>query len=289
MTSQFVRAIIGNRLKPEALYVSNVLPRFEVAEPKLDGHRLTIIKDGEGELYAIGRKTKINLIEKVRACLCEEDNRCLDSLENFTAVDGEIYSPGKSSNIVTHHLAEGKPLDFTSWAVLSAPGSRGLVILEKDFDWHINKLCDLGLDTLNHSIPKEKYIGIEDKQAFCKEFGYEGFVLKRKPLSGWYKLKFFKSMDLVVIGFDTGDGRLSGTLGALRLGRFDPEKKRVVPYCKVGTGFSDVVRKEIWSKREEYLNEAVEIRYDSIQVNGPRFPRFLRFRPDKPIEECTLD
>jgi DNA ligase 1 len=64
-----------------------------------------------------------------------------------------------------------------------------------------------------------------------------------------------------------------GTLGALvvehpKFGKFN-----------LGTGFDDALRREIWSKRPEYVLRVVKFRYQAIGTKDkPRIPTFLGFR-----------
>lgn len=96
------------------------------------------------------------------------------------------------------------------------------------------------------------------------------------------KVKKMNDLDLEVIGFEEGTNRHAGRLGAL-----------LVNYkgytVKVGSGFSDELRDEIWRNKDEYLGTIVEVSYfeeTSNQDGGIslRFPVFKDFRPDK-IEE----
>ena len=62
------------------------------------------------------------------------------------------------------------------------------------------------------------------------------------------------------------------TLGSLVLKYGDSE-------FRVGTGFSDAQRKEIWENKESYLGKLASIRYMSVgQAVLPRLPSFVWFR-----------
>ena len=94
------------------------------------------------------------------------------------------------------------------------------------------------------------------------------------------KVKKMNTMDLQIIGFEEGTGRLSETLGAVLV------KYKNNNIVKVGSGFSDAIRKEIWSNQEKYLNTIIEIKYFEETTNADggeslRFPIFNDFRPDK--------
>jgi DNA ligase-1 len=94
------------------------------------------------------------------------------------------------------------------------------------------------------------------------------------------KVKKMNTMDLQIIGFEEGTGRLAGTLGAI-LVRY--KNRNTV---KVGSGFTDWLRTEIWNNRGKYMDTICEIKYFEETTNQEggeslRFPIFNDFRPDK--------
>lgn len=101
-----------------------------------------------------------------------------------------------------------------------------------------------------------------------------------KRTNSLLKVKKMQTMDLEVIGFEEGEGRLACTLGAA-LVRY--KNGNVV---KVGSGFSDDMRKTVWSLRESYVGKIMEIQYFEETTNADggeslRFPIFKDFRTDK--------
>ena len=94
------------------------------------------------------------------------------------------------------------------------------------------------------------------------------------------KVKKMHTLDLEIVGFEEGTGRLAGTLGAI-LVRY--KNGNIV---KVGSGFSDRLRLEIWASRDEWLGNICEIQYFEETTNADggeslRFPVFKDYRPDK--------
>ena len=94
------------------------------------------------------------------------------------------------------------------------------------------------------------------------------------------KVKKMNTMDLQIIGFEEGTGRLAGTLGAI-LVRYKNGNT-----VKVGSGFTDWLRTEIWNNRGKYMDSIVEIKYFEETTNQDggeslRFPIFNDFRFDK--------
>jgi DNA ligase-1 len=94
------------------------------------------------------------------------------------------------------------------------------------------------------------------------------------------KVKKMNTLDLEIVGFEEGSGRLVGTLGAILVRYKDGN------LVKVGSGFSDRLRAEIWRTRGDFLGKICEIQYfeESTNADGGvslRFPIFKDFRPDK--------
>ena len=101
-----------------------------------------------------------------------------------------------------------------------------------------------------------------------------------KRTNGLLKVKKMQTMDLEIIGFEEGEGRLAGKLGAV-LVRY--KNGNVV---KVGSGFSDDLRVTIWANQSDYLGKVAEISYFEETTNASggtslRFPIFKDVRYDK--------
>jgi DNA ligase-1 len=94
------------------------------------------------------------------------------------------------------------------------------------------------------------------------------------------KVKKMNTLDLEIVGYEEGAGRLAGTLGAIHV-RY--KNGNVV---KVGSGFTDELRALIWIEPSDFIGKIVEIQYfeESTNADGGislRFPVFKDFRPDK--------
>ncbi len=134
---------------------------------------------------------------------------------------------------------------------------------------------------------------------------------------GWVKVKHERTADCVVIGFRwSSEG---GSLGSLLLGLYDAEG--TLHYVGHTSSFSAAQRRELleklepfrgdngmdrgrmpggpsrWSRGRESEWESVrpelvcEVAYEKLQ-SGERFrhaTRFLRWRPDKPPQQCGFD
>ena len=94
------------------------------------------------------------------------------------------------------------------------------------------------------------------------------------------KVKKMNTLDLQVVDYEEGSGRLAGTLGAIHVRYKDGN------IVKVGSGFSDELRKQIWNHDVMIVGKIVEIQYFEETTNADggislRFPVFKDFRPDK--------
>lgn len=90
--------------------------------------------------------------------------------------------------------------------------------------------------------------------------GFEGLMClrnthyKTKRNSGILKCKVFKTCDIKIIGFEEGEGRLKGTLGAVVVRYKDNN-------VNVGSGYSDAQREDIWKNKDTLLGRIMEVRY----------------------------
>lgn len=94
------------------------------------------------------------------------------------------------------------------------------------------------------------------------------------------KVKKMNTLDLEIVGYEEGSGRLAGTLGAIHVRYKDGN------IVKVGSGFSDEVRALLWLEPSDFIGKIVEIQYFEETSNADggkslRFPVFKDFRPDK--------
>jgi len=149
--------------------------------------------------------------------------------------------------------------------------------------------------------------------------GHEGVMLKSpespyapgKRGKNWLKIKpVMETLDLVVIGARWGEGRRASFLGSYRLASPDPDTGRLEDVGWVATGITDEMLVELTDLFRELIlvsGEGMEVEvkpevifevaFEEIQKSknyssgyALRFPRLVRVRDDKALEEAdTLD
>ena len=158
---------------------------------------------------------------------------------------------------------------------------------------------------------------VEEEFNKAIEAGHEGLMLKRldspytpgKRGKLWLKLKaVMETLDLVVVGGEWGEGKRSHLLSSFELACRD-ENGRLLRVGKVATGFTDEDLEELTElfkplieyeegKRVVFQPKYLfEVAYQEIQKSPKyesgfalRFPRFVRLRDDKSVEEAdTLE
>jgi DNA ligase-1 len=143
--------------------------------------------------------------------------------------------------------------------------------------------------------------------------GHEGVMAKALDApyaagsrgSAWLKIKNVRTLDLIVLAAEWGNGRRRGWLSNLHLGARDPERNRLVMLGKTFKGMTDallewqtaaLLEREV--RRDGHIvfvrpELVVEIAYNDLQ-ESPQYPgglalRFARvkgYRPDKTPEQA---
>ena len=117
-----------------------------------------------------------------------------------------------------------------------------------------------------------------DKTSICYTIFDVPYKCKRH--NGILKVKRFYTMDLPIIGYEEGAGRLAGTLGAFIL---DYKGNEV----RVGSGFTDEQRATFWDKKDSLIGILCEVKYKEISsdkntgADSLQFPVFISLRTDK--------
>jgi len=266
--------IITDRVKPTTWRGE----RWQVAELKRDGIRLFVCKDGSGRVTAHGRKKYIDYWPEL-----SKNQRIADAIEFLpynSILDGELFvgDHSMSSDVITTLKNHPDSLNYEVFAVpLLASKDKRLAsyqsmrkIVVDNYPWPVPIIFQSG------PTRQELLDWIADN-------GAEGFVLKNYGYSVWWKLKPEHTVDAIVTGFIPGQGRHTGKVGSLRCSVYDSDQ--LVEIANV-SGMKDDVR---YALSDADIGRVVEIQHDGVDKTRLRFPRFLRWRDDKPAAECTHD
>lgn len=156
---------------------------------------------------------------------------------------------------------------------------------------------------LAEKLPKHKRIHLTKFRRDHKEFSselrkdktVEGVVFKKIPdkyesgrSDDWRKIKFTKEADVVVIGYNKGEGR-RGDIGALRTGVYDKKTGKIREVANVGVGFSDKDIADYKKRLDKGKKIFGKVRYLKVGSQGKlRAPVWLGERKDITIKETGL-
>ncbi|HEY0580807.1 MAG TPA: non-homologous end-joining DNA ligase, partial [Chloroflexota bacterium] len=285
-------------------------------EPKLDGYRvLAFVDRGDVHLRSRGGQAyETRYPELTRALAAEPVDRAI--------FDGEIVAVGADGRSSFQRLQNRasdpqSTLRFYAFDLLYLDG----------YDLREVQLSDR--KALLHAVLAPIH-GLQEVETFddgvtlfhaAQATGLEGIVAKRrdsryepgKRVRTWLKIKTSQTDEFVVVGYTTGTGRRTETLGSLILGRYDDEGR--LRYAgHVGTGFDenglqDMLRRlQPLRRKTSPLDEPVprgggssrtggvgvwvepkvvaEVKFGERTDDGRlRHPVFLRVREDKPVSD----
>ena len=177
---------------------------------------------------------------------------------------------------------------------------------------------------LSPTLQAEDWSGLDDQRAHSRALGVEGRMLKAKTapygvgrtkdVGTWWKWKVDPfSVDAVLIYAQPGHGRRASLYTDYTFGVWDsppgnPERK-LVPFAKAYSGLTDVEIKKVDAHLRKTVVEkfgpvisvtpllVFELGFEGIDRStrhksgiAVRFPRMLRWRQDKPVDEAdTLE
>ncbi|ELP90894.1 DNA ligase, putative [Entamoeba invadens IP1] len=128
----------------------------------------------------------------------------------------------------------------------------------------------------------EEAVNHRTEGLMCKTTGDDSFYIPDKRSDTWYKLKkdylsgLQDTVDLIPIGAWLGEGKRSGVYGAFLLACYNEDDDCYESVTKVGTGFSEDVLLEIYTR----LKEKVSKNKPNTVMSGDNLPD-VWFEPDE--------
>jgi DNA ligase-1 len=259
------------------------------AQPKLDGNRVILI-DGK----AMSRGGKEYVAARPFVATLE---RVIPGFFKEWVMDGEMMGNlgfDQSSGALRRLDSKGDEAQFTYWVFdlidrgewerrqtrkLSERHGALQLLLESNHLPGIRKVPTLFLQNPTHAQIVKLCKGYVDA-------GFEGMMLKDasapyawKRSDSLLKVKNFFDADLKVVDFYEGRGKHRGRLGGLVVeGTINGLPAR----SKVGSGFDDALRDEIWQNGPKWMGATVQVQYQDFTKDGSlRFPVFVMRRKDK--------
>lgn len=269
---------LANSYNPTKIYpVSQWL-----SSPKLDGVRCLYYSSDKG-LTSRSQKLRYVGFEEI-----EINCQMLCADNNLSFLDGELYIPGEKFDVISGIVRKAKKYDIKAKARVEfrvfALGSIDAPLMPAGlmYDLMRSALPDTGrVSYLPHSYIRNTPAAIQAEAELVRssDRSDEGIML-RNPESVYagvrsndlLKVKNFVKSTFVIVGFTKGTGKYSKSLGNLLIrGMVDGK----IVNAKVGTGFSDQERSNIWTNQVSYLGENVEVIYLGATPSGSlRHPIF---------------
>jgi DNA ligase-1 len=290
------------------------------AEYKYDGSRFQFHKKGEtGKLYS--RK-----LEDVTSALPDVMEILLSSTSHDVIFDGEVIAVGEGRPLpfqtVLRRFRRKYDIDSLREEIRMVPNVFDLLYLDGEtlidlpFSERRKKLEGILTAHLAPQVVSGSPAEISRMYQDALAAGHEGLMLKvpASPYTpgvrgkNWIKIKpDVDTLDLAVVGADWGEGKRAHLFGSFLLACQD--QGNLLPISKVATGFSDEQLQEIYGLlKDRVISQSgkevrfepgmvIEVGYSEIQRSpnyetgfALRFPRFIRLRDDKSIDEIeTLE
>ena len=321
---------IGMMLATPVLDLAEIGERFPppyVVEDKYDGVRAQVHKAGDRvELYSrtFDRVTSRypELLDTLRAI---PGSFVLDAevlaFEADRAVPFTTFQTRLGRKDVTGEVRERLPASLVVFDLLERDGTALLDLPLTERHVRLRALplegpLRLARQTTLDATGDDLVAALDREFLASRERGNEGLMVKdpRSPYRPgrrgmeWLKVKrALRTLDVVVTAVEWGHGKRHGVLSDYTFSVRDGDRLRVV-----GKAYSGLTDKEIAEMTEHFLatttqdlgrarivrpDTVIEVAFDQIQQSerhdsgyAMRFPRIVRLRPDKPVQEIdTLD
>lgn len=297
-----------------------------IYEPKLDGTRVLIYKDG----------TNIELINRRGRNIAYRYPELLDIGQSIKAkscvLDSELVVLNQKGNPDFNLLQQREQLDNKLLIQLRSRKWPATLFVFDVLELEGKSLIDKSLRErkriLQKLIDKSPFIVLcpwtTNGKALWQQVqqqGLEGVIAKEinsryeqgKRSEAWLKIKNLNTIDAVVVGFTKGEATRASTFGALVLATYDPTKQQFIYVGRVGTGFNQTMLKQLTERMKKLKTKksvlpeeeqkkvrkainwtkpevVVEVKYLKLTKGRElRAPSFLRLRFDKKPKECVLE
>ncbi len=254
---------------------------------KFNGHRFTVYKQQDGTLVGFEREIRPDLEMTVKRpeIVAYDWWKALEQIPPMSSVDGELYVIHGNAGDAAHAIAECLPtLEFMPFAV---PYWRNLNVrmwdLERARDC-VKKMTGLLFAPFFELREHDTFKRLCSDAA---DLDIEGFVLKNFNYAGWWKVKEVREMDAIITRLKWSESnRYIGAIASVIVSIYI--NNELVEIANVpGSSFDDETR---WEIDEKDVGRVIEVGYQYLG-NKKRLihSRFVRFRNDKPAEECTYE
>ena len=299
---QYVIPVFSCQLAQDCELHKKKLNGKKSLEVKLDGVRAVTVIYPTGKIDMFSRNGKeLNNFNHIKDEISKTFNN--SSIKEALVLDGEIVSDDFQTLMKQIHRKKSSqnkdaklflfdllPLEYFKEGIYEKSYFSRIEELKKIHErFFIQSHVINIIDSVNVDLDTEK--GQIKFKNFNKNSiinGYEGIMIKDpesfyecKRSTTWLKSKPFIEISLEVKDYEEGTGRNKGKLGAIIAEGIDGDKNFKT---NVGSGFTDLQRKEFWEDKDKLIGQIIEIRADSISKSQDgenwslRFPRFKSFR-----------
>lgn len=254
--------------------------------PKLDGVRGLYIA-GQG-LMSRSQKEKYAGLEHIEG-VCQQI-----AAAGYQVIDGELYIPKEKFDVISGIVRKKKKYDVTLKQKVQL---HVFALYSESKQWTnteemIQAIAQI-IPSNQNAVVAIPYIqipnnpvAIQAQNQLNKDSGAsdEGTVLRHPNVAynlgrsnHLLKVKNFSRSEFTIKDFAKGTGKYKSSLGKLVV---EGTVNGVAVSAKVGTGFTDAERQEIWDNQSKYLDRKAEIVYMGVTKSGSlRLPVFSKVSP----------
>lgn len=271
-----------------------------VMEPKYDGWRCIAIREADHvRIFNRSQKEYTGKLPELEQELMKLPvGTILDGELVCMTVDGDgvmtneffkIHTAMRSNNTIP---AQRVGIQMVAFDVIQVGDSREIsqqpLNVRRDWIEAILDVTSINLVALTMQLEATQ----ENHDALVRT-GFEGTVIKDPNVAyafgkrghGWFKIKDVRTIDCVVTDADLdGKGQHEGKVGRMTVSQYKDGELTVV--CTVNC-LNDAQRAAITANPEEFIGKVLEVKIYGWDTDGPRHPTPLRFRDDKPAEDCV--